>query len=307
MWEQIKTTFQRNKLQKLVALISSTALWFFVMDTQNPVINGSYEVPLTMANVPQNFKAVFQEQGVNIKLSAPRSYFIDYGANNMRAFANLQNYSAEGEYEVPIETSFPKGFELESVTPNVIHVQLDPCIEKQMKADVILTGTPGLNSVVKEQRKSSENVTLIGPKNAVNRVTRVIGYIGLNNNTETFDIVVPMTAIDDDGRGVAGVRVAPSAITVNVQIENELHQKTVPIVADISVPQGREISQIIVAPKTIDIIGREEILDSIDSIKTEPLNFIVNAKTFIGKLKLIVPEGVTPSQNEVDVTCRFKE
>ena len=307
MWEQIKSAFQRNKLQKFVALISSTVLWFFVMDTQNPVINGSYEVPLTMANVPQNFKALYPEQGIKIKLSAPRSYFVDYGASNVRAFANLQNYSAEGEYEVPIEASFPKGFELESVTPGTIHVQLDPYIEKQMKADVILTGTPAPNSVVREQRKSSENVTLIGPKNSVNRVTRVIGYIGLNNNTETFDIVVPMTAIDEDGRGVPGVRVAPSAITVNIQIENELRQKNVPVVADISVPFGREISQVIIAPKTVDIIGKEEVLANIDSIHTEPLNFIVNARTFIGKLRLIVPEGVTLSQSEVDVTCRFKE
>ena len=116
-----------------------------------------------------------------------------------------------------------------------------------------------------------------------------------------------MTAIDEDGRGVAGVRVAPSAITVNVQIASELRQKTVPVVADITVPQGREISETIISPKTIDIIGREEILDSIDSIKTESLNFNVNARTFIGKLRLVVPDGVTPSQSDVDVTCRFKE
>lgn len=307
MLEQIKAAFQRNKLQKFVALISATALWFFVMDTQNPTISGSYDVPVTMANVSSNFKAVYPEQTIRVKLIAPRSYFIDYSVNNIRAFANLQNYSAEGEYEIPIEASFPKGFELESISPNVIHVQLDPFIETQMKADVIVTGTPADNSVVKELRKSSENVTLIGPKTAVNRVKRVIGYIGLNGNSENFDIIVPMTAIDEDGRGVAGVRVAPSAITVNVQIASELRQKTVPVVADITVPQGREISETIISPKTIDIIGREEILDSIDSIKTESLNFNVNARTFIGKLRLVVPDGVTPSQSDVDVTCRFKE
>ncbi len=307
MLEQIKNTFRRNKMQKIVALISSTVLWFYVMDTQNPIINGSYEVPLSMSNTPPNFKAVYREQTVQIKLSAPRSYFVDYGPGNIRAFANLQNYSAEGEYEIPIEASFPKGFELESLTPNIIHVQLDPFIEKQMEARVLITGTPIENSVVKDLKKSSENVTLIGPKNAVNRVTRVMGYIGLNNNAETFDILVPMTAIDEDGREVRGVRVAPSAITVNVQIESELIKKTVPVTADVIVPEGREIEQIIVAPKTVDIVGREEFVNAVESISTEQLSFNVNAKTFIGKLRLVVPEGVTPSQGEVDVTCRFKE
>lgn len=307
MLERIKNTFQRNKMQKFVALISATLLWFFVMDTQNPTINGSYEVPVTMANTPKNYKAIYQEQTIKVKLSAPRSYFIDYGASNIRAFANLQNYSAEGEYEIPVETTFPKGFELESITPNTIHVQLDPFIEKQIPADLIVTGAPIENTVVKELIKSSENVTLIGPKNAVNRVTRVIGYIGLNGNKETFDLIVPMTAIDEDGREVRGVRAVPSVITVTVKIESELVRKTVPIVADVIIPQGREIAEIVVAPKTVEIVGREEIINSIESISTEPLSFIVNAKTFIGKLKLVLPEGVTALRNEVDVTCRFKD
>lgn len=307
MLEQIKDAFRRNKLQKLIALLSSMILWFFVMDTQNPVINGSYDVPLTMANVPSGFKAVFAEQSVRVRLSAPRSYFIDYGVNNIRAFANLQNYSAEGEYEIPVEASYPKGFELESVNPATIRVQLDPFIEKQMPAEVIVTGSPVENSVVSQLEKSSEQLTLIGPKIAVMEVKRVIGYIGLSNNAETFDILVPMTAIDENGREVRGVRVAPSVITVTVHIESELQKKTVPIVANISVPDGREVSEIIIAPQSVEIIARKEILSSIESIKTEPLNFSVNAKTFTGKLKLDLPDGVTATPVEVDITCNFKE
>ena len=307
MLEQIKDAFRRNKLQKLIALLSSMVLWFFVMDTQNPVINGSYDVPLTMANIPSGYKAVFAEQNIRVRLSAPRSYFIDYGVNNIRAFANLQNYSAEGEYEIPVEASYPKGFELESVNPATIHVQLDPFIEKQMPAEVIVTGSPVENSVVSQLEKSSEQLTLIGPKTAVTEVKRVIGYIGLSNNAETFDILVPMTAIDGNGREVRGVRVAPSVITVTVHIESELQKKTVPVVANISVPDGREVSETIIAPQSVEISGRAEILNSIESIKTEPLNFSVNAKTFTGKLKLDLPDGVTASANEVEITCNFKE
>ena len=307
MLEQIKDAFRRNKIQKIVALLSSMILWFFVMDTQNPVINGSYDVPLTMSNVPSGYKAVYVEQSIRVRLSAPRSYFVDYGVNNIRAFANLQNYSAEGEYEIPVEASFPKGFELEKLTPETIHVQLDPYIEKQMAAEVIVTGVPAENSIVSQLEKSSEQLTLIGPKNAVNDVQRVIGYVGLSSNSETFDILVPMTAIDSNGREVRGVRVAPSVITVTVHIESELQKKSVPVEANISVPEGREISETIITPQTVEIIGRAESLNSIASIKTEPLNFLVNAKTFTGKLKLDLPDGVTASVAEVDITCKFKD
>lgn len=307
MLEQLKNAFQRNKIQKIVALLSAVALWFYVMDTQNPTINGSYNVPLTMANIPTGYKAVFKEQSINVKLSAPRSYFIDYSVNNIRAFANLQNYSAEGEYEIPIEASFPKGFELESISPSIIHVKLDPFIERQIAADVVITGMPVENSVVRALEKSSTSLTLIGPKTAVENVQRVMGYIGLNGNAETFDILVPMTAIDGDGREVKGVRVAPSVITVTVYIERELKKKNVSVVPNISVPDGRSISELTINPQTVEIVGKEEIVNSIDSIKTEPLNFLVNAKTFTGKLRLELPEGVTINVNEVDVNCKFKD
>lgn len=307
MLEQIKNAFRRNKLQKIVALISAVVLWFFVMDIQNPVISGSYDVPVTMANSPYGFKPLFQEQTIKVKLSAPRSYFIDYGANNVRAFANLQNYSAEGEYEIPVEASFPKGFELESITPATIHVQLDPFIEMQIEPKITLSGSPAPNSIVKNQRRSSESVTLIGPKSSVSRVKHVVGYVGLNGNSETFNIQVPMTAVDEDGREVRSVRVAPSSVTVTVEIENELIKKNVPVSVDVTVPAGRTISELIISPKTVDVIGREEFVNAVTSVDTESLNFFVNAKTFVGKLKLLVPEGVTLSQSEVDVTCKFKE
>ena len=64
MLEQIKNAFQRNKIQKIVALISATVLWFYVMDTQNPSINGSYDVPLSMANTPAGFKPIFADQTI---------------------------------------------------------------------------------------------------------------------------------------------------------------------------------------------------------------------------------------------------
>lgn len=307
MLEQLKNVFRRNKIQKCVALISSAALWFYVMDTQNPIINGSYEVPLSSSNVQPKFKAIFPEQTVQVRLSAPRSYFIDYGVNNIHAFANMRNYNDGGEYDVPIDVSYPKGFELESVTPNTVHVQLDPFVEFLIEPEIRITGAPAKDSVVTGFTKSSDKVTLVGPQTSVDKVARVIGYAGLRGESQPLDILTPLTPVDKDGRELRDVRVAPSTINVQVQIESELRQKTVPVEADITVPTGRELLQVIVAPSTIELIGKQEDLDAIDSVRTEPLTFIVNAKTFIGKLRLIIPEGVTASYDEVDVTCRFKE
>lgn len=307
MLEQIKTILLRNKQKKIVALILSTALWFFVMGSQDPVINGSYDVPITMVNVPAKYKALYDEQNIRIRLSAPRSYFVDYNENNIRAFANLKDYSGEGEFNVPVETSYPKGFELNGVYPEFIHVKLDPLIERQIPAEIIVTGSPIQGSIISRLERSSDNLTLIGAKTAVNSVRRVIGYIGLNDNSDTFDIPVPLTAIDENGREVSDVRVVPSVINVTVVIESDIRQKTVPVITEISAPADKEINKITVEPASVEITGRLETISQINSLKTETFTLAENVKSFIGKLKLVVPEGVTASDAEVEVRIELKE
>lgn len=307
MLEQIKNALRRNMLKKIVALVLSTALWFFVMGSQDPVINGSYDVPLTMVNAPAKYKPIFNEQTVRVRLSAPRSYFVDYSESNIRAFANLKDYATEGEYEVPVETSFPKGFELAGISPESVRVKLDPFIERQIPAEIIVTGAPVQDSVVKNLARSSDSLTLIGAKTAVNSVRRVIGYIGLNGNSETFDIPVPLTAIDENGREVNDVRVVPSVITVTVEIESDIQKKIVPIAVDLTAPLGREIGKITTDPVNVEITGRREIVGQLEEIRTAAATFPVNVSTFSGKLKLLVPEGVTADVTEVAVTASLKE
>ena len=307
MLERIKTALLRNRRKKIVALILSTALWFFVMSSQDPVINGSYDVPISMVNVPPKYKALYAEQNVRVRLRAPRSYFIDYNESNVRAFANLRDYTGEGEYDLPVETSYPKGFELSSVSPPMVRVRLDPFVERQIPAEIIVTGSPVEGSVVKNLERSSDNLTLIGAKTAVNSVRRVIGYIGLNGNAETFDIPVPLSAVDENGREVSDVRVVPSAITVTVVIESNIQKKIVPIVVEVAAPAGREIEKITVNPQNVEVTGATEIVSQVEAIKTETLTLPVNIKSFIGKLKISVPEGVTASEYEVDANISLKE
>lgn len=307
MLEQIKTILLRNKQKKIVALILSTALWFFVMGSQDPVINGSFDVPITMVNVPAKYKALYDEQNIRVRLSAPRSYFVDYSESNIRAFANLKDYSGEGEYTVPIETSYPKGFELSGIYPEFIRVKLDPLIERQIPAEIIVTGSPIQGSIISRLERSSDNLTLIGAKTAVNTVRRVIGYIGLNENSDTFDIPVPLTAIDENGREVSDVRVVPSVINVTVVIESDIRQKNVPVITEISAPADKEINKITVEPASVEITGRLETISQINSLRTETFTLADNVKSFIGKLKLVVPEGVTASDAEVEVRIELKE
>lgn len=306
MIKEIRNIFQHNKMQKFASLGMSVALWFFVMTSQDPVIRSSYTVPVSVINSPREYSISIEDKPIKVGLSAQRSYFIDYNNDDIHATVNVANLT-EGEYDLPIEANFPKGFELKEIYPSTLHVKIEPFVEKQFASEVIVNGSTNSDSVFKGINKSLESLTVLGAKSDVEKVQRVIGYVGLTNNEDDFELEVPMSAIDSDGRQVKGIRVVPSSITVKVDLETGVIKKTVPVTANLTPPNGKEFEKITVVPEQIEIAGKEEIINPIESIQTMPLALPALDKDFHGTLRLNIPEGVTVQNNKVAVTAELKK
>ena len=303
MIEQIKDALSRNKLKKIIALIMSMALWVYVMGSQNPVIEDSYHVKVRIRNAPSEYKAFYEEQDAKVKLSAPRSYFIDYNESDIHAYIDISDYG-EGEYDLPIEASYPKGFELNEISPKTVHVKIEPIIERSMELQLITSGSPKPNTVIKTI-DSLKNVAVVGPKNLVDTVRKVTGYVVIVGEENDFEMDVPLSALDENGREVPMVRVVPSSIKAFVDLEPGA-KKNVPIVANITPPEGKTISKITVSPENIDIEGLKEVVGNINSIST--VEFTPPADRALSKsnLAIALPEHVKASVNEVSVTVELK-
>lgn len=301
--EQIKNALNRNKLKKFIALIMSITLWFYVMGAQNPTIEDSYHVKVHLRNNSYDYKAFYEEQEAKVTLSAPRSYFIDYTEKDIRAYADISSYG-EGEYDVPIEVNYPKGFELTRISPETIHVKIEPIVEKQMDLQLIISGSPSPHTII-TGIQAPQNITIIGPKNIIDTVKQVVGYVGVVGESADFELNVPLSAIDENGREVASARVAPSSVNVLVHIEKSV-TKSVPIVAKITPPDGKEISNVKIEPATVEIEGIADVVNPIDSLNTIDAAISKDVKTYNEKLKLVIPEGVKVSAEEVRVTAEVK-
>lgn len=303
MIEQVKVALSRNKLKKIVALILSMALWVYVMGSQNPVIEDSYHVKVRIRNAPSEYKAFYEEQDAKVKLSAPRSYFIDYNESDIHAYIDISDYG-EGEYDLPIEASYPKGFELNEISPKTVHVKIEPIIESVMELQLIVNGSSKPNTVIKTI-DSLKDVTVVGPKNMVETVRKVVGYVVIVGEGNDFEMDVPLSALDENGREVPMVRVIPNTIKAFIDIE-EGAKKTVPIVANITAPNGKEISKITLRPENVEIEGLKEIVDSISSVKTLAITPPADKTLYKSNLTLEVPEHIKTSVSEVNVTVELK-
>ena len=302
MINHIINIFRHNFLKKVIALIAAFVMWVFVMADQDPAIEGSYNVPLTISNLPYELIPICEDKTVKIETRAPRSYFVKYDANAFRVYANLEGLE-EGEHIVKPQVVMPQGFELVSVLPDTLTVKLDPLIERQIPIELTTSGSVAQESAIKGIQKSMDFVTIVGPKSFVEQVDKIYGNLNLSGNTSTFETQIPMRAVDAKNEIVSKVRVVPSVITVSVDIESGVKKKIVPVVPELSTADDWELTKISVEPAQIEITGAESVVNAIVTLKTVPFTVQTGQRIFKGSLKLIVPEGVTIKNDEVTVSA----
>ena len=302
MITQILDLFRRNLLQKLIALVAAFLMWVYVMADQDPPIEGSYTVPLTISNAPYELMPICADKAILVEARAPRSNFVKYDANAFRVYANLEGLG-EGEHQITPQVVMPQGFELVETNPAFVNVKLDPLTERQMPIEIMTTGAVAQDSVIKEIVKSMDTATVVGPKSFVDLASRVYGTVNLSGNTSSFELQIPMRTVDNKENVVPFVRVVPSVITVSVDIEGGLKKRIVPVVPELTAPEGWELTKINVEPAQIEISGTDSALNSIITLKTVPFTVQTGQRLFKSTLKLIVPEGVTVKNDEVTVSA----
>lgn len=299
---RIINIFRHNALQKIIALVAAFLMWIFVMNEQDPPIEGNYTVPITISNLPYSLIPVYEEKTIQVDVRAPRSNFVKYDANAFRAYANLDGMS-EGNYRITPQIVMPQGFELIETTPATIDISLDPLIEKQMSIDIVTSGNIAPDAAIKGIRKSMDVVTVVGPKSFVEQAVKVLGTLNLNSNSSSFDTQVTMNALDANQNIIPRVKVVPSVITVSVDVESGLKKRIVPIIPELHVADGWELTNITTNPAQVEIVGAESVVNTIVTLKTEPFTVQTGQRLFHGTLKLEVPDGVTVKEDAVTVNA----
>lgn len=308
MMNRINSIFRRNLPAKIVALGVAVVLWIVVMSDQNPAIEGSFTVPVAVVNSPEGYKVTKSEDTVKIKVRGARSLFVSATADDFRAYVDLGGAEA-GKQSYKVQTALPQGFELVEVQPETVEFNLDKIIQKQVRADVIVTGNSAPGTTVAKVTQASSIVTIEGPQSAVESVTRVVGYVGLSGNSTDFDLQVPLTALNADGREVHDVKVVPSVTEVTVQLARGLTKKIVTIhpVLDGSLPDDLTLSEVRTDPIKLEIAGESKVLAPLSSVDTEKIDLSKLTGSEKLTVRLNLPNGVTVTNPEISVNIVVKK
>ncbi|MBQ1919581.1 MAG: hypothetical protein II176_02565 [Selenomonas sp.] len=309
MIARFRNLVQHNLAAKIVAVLVAVILWGYVMNDQNPSIEGSFNAQVKLINVPDGYKVTQSTETIKITVKGPRSLFAANGDKNFQAHVDMQEAkSGKGSYKVKVE--MPQGFELVEVQPDTVDVELDPIVRRKVRADISVNGSPASGVTVAKVSQASAEVIIEGPSKAVSEVERVIGYVGLTNKNDVdFALQVPLTAINNDGREVQGIKIQPATMYVAVQMARGLTKKIVSIrpVTDNDLPQNLELVSMKPNPLQIEIAGAENIISNLTTVATEKISLADVVGNTDKTVKLALPPGVTVTNHDVLVRIVVKE
>lgn len=302
---RLRGVVQHNLLVKIAALIVAVVLWLYVMNDQNPAIDGGFPVPVTIENAPEGYQLSSDTDKVTIRVRGPRSLFVSADSSDFHARVNLADF-AEGERAYTVEASVPYGFELVSISPDKMTINLDRMIEKTLKASLTIGGAPASGYTVDKVIQADEAVKVQGPRSLVDQVVHVVGHINLSGQSSDDIAQVSFIALNTDGREVVGVTLVPSSTEVTVKLARGLTRKVVEVQphprSDLA--PNLKLEGVTVTPARIEIAGAEDVISKISVIGTEEFSLADVRATEKREVRLQLPEGVTVTNPNVTVEIK---
>lgn len=316
IWRMIKS----NLVLKIMAVVFAVILWSYVLAEENPV--RQREIPdvslryIQTAELEAKGLAISRSlsdilDSVDVRVEVEQKNLKYVSNKNIILEVDLSTINGPGEVEMDINPTSPYGKVL-SVSPSTVTLVVDKLSQKNVPVTVESTGNVANGYHAMTPVISPETVYIKGASVDVEKVASAVCKLDLTGLSESYSKSVEVDLLDKDGNVLDKDMFAGThSVIVNV---NVLAKKTVPVNTDDllvgkdELAEGYEISEIIIEPGTVDIIGKKEVLDTIESLEAIPI-VVTGASTDVPRLlEFNLPDGVSIlSDGQVQAVVRIRE
>ncbi len=248
---------------------------------------------------------------VNVRVTGPESVIEDLVLSDITPVLDLGEIDAAGSYSAGIDVQAPSGVWRSSTTPATLAVLIEPTVAKQIPISVVVTSNLDSTQQIGTITPAESQVVVRGPQSAVESVATVELPVDAGNQTQDFTGRFVPVAKDASGNVVSGVEITPDVIPASVQIT--ARGKRVAIITTIEgdPAQGYVIVDRTINPSTALVDGPAEVIASMITISTEPVDITNAQETVARRVKLVgLPDGVRlldPSDGMVDVVVQVRQ
>ena len=303
--------FRKNTLLKLVSLLFAVFVWAFVIVEENP------QRTMTLRDVPVTYSGIdsLTKQGltvetddllkqVDIVMLAGQDTHKSINTNNVRAFIDFSTINGIGSYTLDVQTAVSiGGVSVQRISTNKVNVTVEALATRKVPVTYEITGEPEEGYYIAEPVLDSSIVSITGKASSVNTVTHAVCEISVSGLTQTTDKSYNLKLIDNKGREVDISSVnseIPSAVVhLEVSRVKEVSLDTTDLANRIKgIKSGFEITGATANPATFEIIGSEEALEKVTTLRIKPMNVEnIDSSTLINA-EIEHVEGVTVLSGE---------
>ena len=303
----LQNLFRKNLPVKILALIASIIMWGYVMNEENPSVNGRYTVPVEIVNAPEGYDVNMGVREVTLKVRAPRSLMAAAHESDFKAVIDLSG-DTEGEYDEKIRTVIPQGFELLGMSDDTVHVTMEALIAHGVPVDIVVNGKAAHGMELGEITPSQQYVNVYGPRHLVDSIVKASGKIKLADNNSDFTMRVKLTAVTADGENINNLAVLPGELDVTVQLVPGEGKKIVPVKPTVTgiLPEGYVLGEVTVQPNQVELAGANKTLADIKNVDTVPVSLHGITSTFDKDVELSLPEGIASTVKKVTLNIVIK-
>ncbi len=314
----------KNKLPSILISVGiAVALWLYVVTVVSPNSDKNYHnIPVTIQS-----EVVLQERGfmitttefptVSLHLEGNRTDLNKLNSSNITVSADVSRIGEPGTHTLPLTPTFPGDVPNNAITvlsrdPGSITITVEQRITKEVPVAIQYVGTLSEDYMADKENKELdfEDITISGPKSAIDRITMARIDVDMTNRTESISEEFRFTLCDAAGEPVdaALVTADTDAVTLTLKI---LRVKEIDLVVSVVNGGGAndKTSEITISPSSIRVSGSTSLLKNLDKLELATVNLaeISGDQTLTFPIKL--PEGVTNETGvqEATVEIRFPE
>ncbi|TFZ41057.1 hypothetical protein E4100_02880 [Soehngenia longivitae] len=306
----------KNLSLKLATIVVAVLLWSYVMSEVNPIISKEFK------NITVNYLNVqsLERQGlvimspesakVNVVITGKKKEVDNVLASNIYAEVDLAGYG-EGQVRAPISVKILNStadVSITKISPQEVLFTLEKTITKEITITPETIGEMAEKYVVGDIVSEPETIIIRGPRSWVNEVDKAVATVDVTNKTKDFTDTVPIKLLNIEGEEVVGVEKEPSFAKLTVPIL-QIKELPIELIIEGDAPENTSITNILLNPSTVQVKGYEQDLNSLENIKTKPvdINQLLEANEI--EVELDLPEGIelVDPTTKVSMSYTFEE
>ncbi len=290
-----------DRIALLTSLVFAIILWTYVMNQENPQMSREIRnIPVTLLNVDdleQKDLVILEPTAptVNVTLAGLRNTLYGISPDQIIAEVDLKGYE-EGMIRVPVVIRQPAETAVARISTPEILFSVEKIVERTIDIDAMYDeGTP-VEDFKYNITTDPKMVTFKASRTLANRVHRAEVAVDLAGKKDSFTTNQKVTLLDSSGAAVPGIDIQDEMASVSVEVRRV---KDVPIVIAHTgtLPAGVTIQQERIEPNSIRVAGPDALIQNLESIRTEPIDYADLTASGNKTVQLQFPDGI--SEDEV--------